>query len=191
MTRTTVDHPDLLPRIAAGEQGVADELLERYGGLVWALARRALLSSADVEDAVQDIFVELWRVADRFDPSVASEATFVAMITRRRLIDRQRKSARRPRFVDHEAIERSSRFSMQRERATEDDVQTALNALEACSQPQQDVLRLSLLEGMPQEKIARVLDMPLGTVKTHSRRGLMRLRDALMGDTSTESEAAS
>ena len=58
------------------------------GGLVWSLARKFLRSHADAEDAVQEIFVDVWRSAARFDPAIASETTFVAMIARRRLIDR-------------------------------------------------------------------------------------------------------
>ena len=80
----------LIGRLAAGESGAPAECMERFGGLVWALARRFSTNSADAEDAVQEIFSSLWQNADRFDPSIASETTFVGMIARRRLIDRRR-----------------------------------------------------------------------------------------------------
>mgnify|MGYP001805067540 FL=1 len=76
---TTQPEPTLLERIAAGEQRAVNACLDQYGGLVWSLARRLSPNDNDAEDAVQEIFVEIWRHADRFDPSKASEATFVAM----------------------------------------------------------------------------------------------------------------
>src|SRR5262245_60755498 len=84
----------ILTRVAAGKTGAVDECLVRYGGLVWSLARRQSPSYADAEDAVQEIFIDLWNSAARFDERVASEVTFVAMIARRRLIDRRRKLSR-------------------------------------------------------------------------------------------------
>ena len=83
-----------LQRIAAGETEAVRECMDRYGGLVWSLARRFLYSSNEAEDAVQEIFLDLWKHAGRFDPNVAAEATYVAMIARRRLIDRVRKRTR-------------------------------------------------------------------------------------------------
>ena len=63
---------------AAGDPRAADELMDRYGALIWSLARRHTRRPADAEDAVQEIFVELWRCADRYDPAVAAEATLLA-----------------------------------------------------------------------------------------------------------------
>src|SRR5678816_3425476 len=85
----------LLGRVAAGVPGAVDECIARYGGLVWTLARRFSSNSADAEDATQEIFLDLWRSAARFDPIAASETTFVALIARRRLIDRRRRRQRR------------------------------------------------------------------------------------------------
>ncbi|MEO1237988.1 MAG: sigma-70 family RNA polymerase sigma factor, partial [Planctomycetota bacterium] len=70
--------------------------LDRYSGLVWSLARRTLGAGPEAEDAVQEVFVELWRKADRFDPAKGKEATFIAVLTRRRLIDRLRRRRARP-----------------------------------------------------------------------------------------------
>ena len=86
----------LLPRVARGEETAVRECLSRYGDLIWSLARRLLPTSADAEDAVQDIFVEIWKNAERFNEQVASEKTFVVMLARRRLIDRRRKLGRSP-----------------------------------------------------------------------------------------------
>src|SRR5215813_5986353 len=84
----------LLARVASGDRGAVRDCIARYGGLVWSIARR--FEGADAEDAVQEIFLDLWKSAARFDPRIASESAFVAMITRRRLIDRRRTRRRRP-----------------------------------------------------------------------------------------------
>src|SRR5262245_63951716 len=88
--------PVLLGRVAAGDQAAIRECIARYGGVVWSLARRFEARDGDAEDAVQEIFLDLWKSAARFDRQIASEAAFVAMIARRRLIDRKRTRGRRP-----------------------------------------------------------------------------------------------
>ena len=84
----------ILTRIASGQADAVEACIDQYGGLVWSLARRLTTSQSEAEDAVQEIFVEIWRNADRFDSSIASESTFIAMLARRRLIDRLRKTKR-------------------------------------------------------------------------------------------------
>src|SRR3954470_11204914 len=91
---THLELPPLLGRVAAGDQQAVRECLARYGGLVWSIARR--FEGNDAEDAVQEIFLDLWRSAPRFDPQLSSEPAFVAMLARRRLIDRRRMRQRRP-----------------------------------------------------------------------------------------------
>ena len=84
----------ILQSVADGNAAAVDECLGKYGGLVWSLARRLCPRHEDAEDAVQEIFVEIWRNAAKFDPEIASEATYVTMIARRRLIDRNRRARR-------------------------------------------------------------------------------------------------
>ncbi|MFM8699347.1 MAG: RNA polymerase sigma factor, partial [Phycisphaerales bacterium] len=91
-----VHDPSILHMVARGESGAMQACMDRFGGLVWSLARRVTRSTAEADDAVQEIFVDLWRSSSRFDPSIANETTFVAMIARRRLIDRGRRRQRRP-----------------------------------------------------------------------------------------------
>ena len=88
----------LLQRMAAGDPSAVEGCLAKYRGLVWSIARRFGGDYADAEDAVQEVFIELWRHAGRFDPALASESTFIGTIARRRLIDRKRRQSSRPRL---------------------------------------------------------------------------------------------
>jgi RNA polymerase sigma factor (sigma-70 family) len=169
----------VLQRIAAGDPVAVDECIDRYGALVWSLARRHLRQHADAEDAVQEIFIEIWRNAPRFDPGIASEATFITMISRRRLIDRQRKQSRA--VATQSIVEEPAACSRTHEDGVDlkEDAARARLFMGRLRGEERRVLELALLEGLTQSQIAEAASMPLGTVKTHARRGLMRLREML------------
>ena len=169
----------ILQRVADGDAVAVDECLDKYGGLVWSLARRFCPRHHDAEDAVQDTFVDIWRNAGRFDPEVASEATYITMIARRRLIDRYRRSGRGP---DTTALSEES-VSADNDHADQVEVsEEAAHARKLMQQlrPQErTVLELSVEQGLSQSQVADRMQLPLGTVKTHARRGLIRLRELL------------
>jgi RNA polymerase sigma factor (sigma-70 family) len=166
----------LLVRIAAGDRDAVEECLARYGELVWALSRKYLSNRAEAEELVQEIFIDLWRHAGRFDERVASELTFVTMIARRRLIDFRRK---RQRTIS------TTQIPSELDRATvsvEDSLELGEEADWAREQfgqlrpIERKVLEMAIDGGLSYSQIADALDMPLGTVKTTARRGLMHLR---------------
>jgi RNA polymerase sigma-70 factor (ECF subfamily) len=167
----------LLPRVAAGDRAAIRECIQRYGGLVWSLARRA--APADAEDAVQEIFLDLWKSAPRFDARAGSEATFIATIARRRLIDRRRARARRP--ETDPLSERMPQPTTQGVPRAELGAEAALaaRALDQLRPEQRQVLILTACHGLSHEEVASSTGMPLGTVKAHARRGLIRVREAL------------
>jgi RNA polymerase sigma-70 factor, ECF subfamily len=168
--------PALLQRVAAGDAASVREVLDAYGGLVWSIARKF---EADPEDAVQEIFLDLWKSAARFDPRIASEAAFIAVIARRRLIDRRRSQRRRP-----ETQELSEVPSIPDEAVAGPDVcaeaNQAARALQHLKPEQRQVLVLSS-QGLSHGEISAQTGMPLGTVKAHARRGLLSIRAALLG----------
>lgn len=170
----------VLSRIAAGDPTAVDECLARYGGLVWSLARRWFKNSADAEDLTQEIFVDVWQSAKRFDPEVASEVVFITMIARRRMIDRLRRSSSRMDAVSVEAsaIEVEAMPSQDRVELA-DEAAKAARCLERLSKDQQKVLTMSVHQGASHHLIAEALGMPLGTVKSFARRGLIQLRDCM------------
>jgi len=172
----------LLEQVASGDVAAVQQCIDRYGGLVWSLARRLVPRQADAEDAVQEVFIALWKSAERFDPSVAEETTFVAMIARRRFIDWRRRLARRidgTQSIPIEEVDVASAASNHDNVDVRDEAARAADAITQLRLEQQEVLRLAVYDGWSHQRIADHLQMPLGTVKTHVRRGLIRLRELL------------
>jgi len=139
-----------------------------------------LRNSDDAEDAVQENFVDVWKNAARFDETKSSETTFIAMIARRRLIDKIRYSTRRisADSLDDVLLEPFTRADKTLEISIE--AEQAAEAMRKLRPEQQQVLRLSIVQGMSHQEISQATGMPLGTVKTHARRGLLQVRE-LMG----------
>ena len=176
-------HDMLLTRIAAGDRSAVPACVSRYGPLVWTLARRRLKNAADAEDAVQEVFIDLWKSAERFDPRVAEEVTFVAMIARRRLADRVRKDARRPTAAPLDSTDTSPAIDPAAPVGDRielgEEARLAAEQLDRLSSDAQRVLRLSIFDGLSHGEIAAQTCLPLGTVKSHIRRGLDTLRQRL------------
>jgi RNA polymerase sigma-70 factor (ECF subfamily) len=135
---------------------------------------------SDAEDATQEIYLQIWSQAARFDESRGSEKTFVAMIARRRLIDRFRRAAAEPLMVSCD--EPLDSLTCPRGRGTSESCRDAEQALQALAQlrPEyREVLELGLLYDLTQQQISTRLSLPLGTVKSFMRRGLMHVREHL------------
>ena len=180
----------VLQRIAGGDSTAVRECLEQYGALIWSLARRLTRSPADAEDATQEIFLDIWRSAARFDPSQGSDKVFIAMIARRRLIDRLRKTRTEPATEPIETLEgvASADQSMTSEMTAE--AEQAKRALAELRPEQRQVLELGLLHGLTQSEIASRLKLPLGTVKSFMRRGLIKVREYMNVDAEGVSASA-
>ncbi|HXI77305.1 MAG TPA: sigma-70 family RNA polymerase sigma factor [Steroidobacteraceae bacterium] len=178
----------VLQRIASGDSAAVRECIEQYGPLVWSLARRLSRSPSDAEDATQEIFLDIWRSAGRFDASQGSDKLFIAMIARRRLIDRLRKTSAEPPMDPVEALESVAWADPGTASQTSVEAEQARRALAELRPEQRQVLELGLLHGLSQSEIAAQLGLPLGTVKSDMRRGLIKVREYMNMD--AESVAA-
>ncbi len=169
----------ILQRIAAGDKSAVERCIDTYGGLVWSLARKLSPNEAEAEDAVQEIFIELWKNAARFDAVQSNEVTFVAMIARRRLIDRLRQSKRRLETVP--IADDVNKFEPQYSEQLDvrSDAAVAFRAMQQLRPEQQKVLQLAIYQGLSHQEISAATSLPLGTVKTYVRRGLNQIRTAL------------
>jgi len=168
----------ILEKVAAAHPGAMEGCLARYGPLVWSLARRWSPTYADAEDAAQEIFSDLWRAAERFDSRwESSEATFVAMIARRRLIDRYRKRGRQPNTTDLVHSQTVPAAAQPDPLELSEEADRVFELLEQLQPSERQVLELAFVHGLSQSEISQRIQLPLGTVKTHARRGLIRLRE--------------
>lgn len=169
----------ILERVASGDSNAVEECVDAYGGLIWSIASRMCPTAADAEDATQDIFVEIWQKANTFNRLKSSEATFITLIARRRLIDRQRRSsagfAVQSVVLDMEIADDTLRDTVE----LAEEAEKALNCIRKLSKPQQQVITLSFQHGIPHSGIAERLSLPVGTVKSFARRALIQIRDCM------------
>jgi RNA polymerase sigma factor (sigma-70 family) len=183
--------PDpVLPRVAAGEANAMDTCISRYGGMVWAITRRTIKDNSDAEDFVQEVFTEVWKKAFSFDPRIASEATFVSLITRRRAIDYLRRKGRLPGFEPLTTAESLPQPSKEISTFAHDSeaVQSSLTSLPVDTR---HLFQLFFEKGFTHPEIAEKTGLPLGTVKTRLRRGLITLRERLLQLTKSNTQSAS
>lgn len=177
------EHADwqLMQRVAASDEAAIDELYARFGVLVYQSARQVLGTRPETEDAVQEVFVRLWRTADRFDPHRAKLVTWVMLITRRHLIDRLRRQSARPdRVALDENRAESPAFAADAggSRAESNEGRERLrHQLARLPELQRTVIERAYLQGFSLREIAEQLDAPLGTVKSALSRGLTKLRE--------------
>jgi RNA polymerase sigma-70 factor (ECF subfamily) len=162
----------LLRQLSAGDSSALGEFYDLYAGLVNGLALRILRDATDAEDVVQEVFVQVWRQAARFDPNRGSPEAWICTMARSRALDRlRRRVARR---------EEPSEASPATTAAPKTEEALAVRkALDALSVDQRRALELAYYEGLTQSEIAKRLNEPLGTVKTRIRTAMIRLREAL------------
>lgn len=169
----------VLRRVADGTPGAFAECLDRYGHLVWSLARRACRNRADAEDAAQDIFLAIWHKAARHDPARGSEAAFIVTLAQHLLIDRYR-AGRRERM--NVALDDTPDLAMPDHFPTASNHVDALRAVAALNRlrpGQKQAIELALWSGLSQQEISRLTGTPLGTVKANMRRGFKALAQSL------------
>jgi RNA polymerase sigma-70 factor, ECF subfamily len=176
-----LDDEGLLAAVARGDQTAFAELYDRFIGHVYGVVRRVVRDPAQSEEVAQEILVEVWRTATRFDPSRGSARTWILTIAHRRAIDRVRsEQAARDRLQkvaqrDHQRDfdEVSERVEV---RLEQEQVRAALGTL---TDLQREAVELAYYQGYTYREVSELLDTPLGTIKTRMRDGLIRLRDAL------------
>jgi RNA polymerase sigma factor (sigma-70 family) len=164
-------------RIAAGDRQAVDEFITRFGGLIWSISRRQIANREEAEEVVQEIFLEIWRNAARYNERVGSEETFVALIARRRLIDHRRRQQRTiaTTSISTDLDRIASGVHDSYEFGSE--VEWAREQLALLPSTERQIIELAIDSGLSHKQIAERLGLPLGTVKTTARRGLARLRE--------------
>jgi RNA polymerase sigma-70 factor (ECF subfamily) len=179
-----------MARVAAGDQGSVEDLYDRFGGLVFRIARQLLPTNAEAEDAVQEVFLRLWKTAERFDPERAKLVTWVILLSRRHVIDRLRRKSSRPKTVSAptDALPGKPPLPTQMER--EEQGYQLRRVVAGLPELQRIVIEKAYFGGFTLREVSLQLDLPLGTVKSALSRGLGRLRDRLDPGDIAESAAS-
>ena len=179
---------ELLAGIIKRERRPFDAFYERYAQIIFNLCVRILKDEAEAQDVLQEIFVQIWRDASRFDASRASVKTWLFTIARSRSLDRYRsRKAVRNRLEDQNTGEIQQIPGKEDLQGMSMMQQYVRKALAQLTEEQRIVLELSYYEGLTQDEIAARLNEPLGTVKSRIRSALMKLRALYSGeDTNAE-----
>ncbi|MSR69967.1 MAG: sigma-70 family RNA polymerase sigma factor [Phycisphaerales bacterium] len=167
----------LMQRIAQGNEVAVRTLYDRFGSLVFRNACQVLGSVAEAEDATQEVFVQIWRTADRYDPARAKLVTWVMLISRRMLIDRLRRRMVRPTALSlDEGLHDASAAPVQDSEVKEGSA-TVRRRMSELPELQREVIERVYLQGYSLREVAEQRSMPVGTIKSALSRGLARLRD--------------
>lgn len=159
---------------AAGDEQAFREAYRRWSTLVHTVALRSLGSASDAEEVTQTVFVDAWRAHARFDPARSRLPAWLVGITRHAVADAHERRARDRRLT--EAVEPpAEQVAAADERVVQQIV--VRDELDRLGDPQREILRLAFYEDLTHHQIASKMDLPLGTVKSHLRRSLARLRD--------------
>ena len=166
-----------------GDSSALGTLYDRYGLLVYRLIYRMLNNTAEAEDLTQEIFLSL-QEKPNYNPQRGSFYTYLMMLTRSRTIDRLRSKRSQGNLLQNlgkmkDAINQENKVNPIEIASAEEREIKVRKALEYLSDNQRQILELSYYEGLSQSEIADRLKIPLGTVKTHSRRGLLKLKKNL------------
>ena len=172
---------DLVLLVARGDSAAFEQLYDRVAGSVFGIVRRVLRDPAQSEEVAQEVLLELWRSAGRYDPGRGSALSWVLTLAHRRAVDRVRTSQASRDREETVAVR-------QRERDYDDvveevesrmDVERVRHCLDSLTPRQRESVTLAYYGGHSYLNVADLLKLPLGTVKTRMRDGLIRLRDCL------------
>lgn len=171
----------LLTLVARGDTAAFERLYEELSGPVFGMVLQVVRDRAQAEEVAQEVLVEVWRTAARFDPERGSARAWVLTMARRRAVDRVRSA--------QAAEDREVRAAVRSGSTAYDEVSEAVEVrleqqqVRRCMGTLTDVQResvtLAFYRGYTHREVAQVLGLPLGTVKTRLRDGLIRLRDCL------------
>lgn len=171
----------LLQRVARGDEGAFEQLYDLVIGPVFGLVRRVVRDPAQSEEVVQEVMVELWRMAARYSPERGSAMAWIMTLAHRRAVDRVRSAQSATDREDRVAAGSVPRpFDEVSEQVTQRlEQEQVRRCLSTLTELQRESIMLAYYGGRTYREVGELLDTPLGTIKTRLRDGLIRLRDCL------------
>ena len=186
LLRSVADEPPtdldgLMAQVARGDEAAFATLYDRLSAMVYGVALRVVRNPAIAEEVAQEAFVEMWRVATRFDTARGSVTGWASTIAHRKAVDRVRsEQARTDREDrDHRSDHRAAVDEVTETIRRAEDRSEVHQALETLTDAQREAVTLAYFGGNTYREVAALLDTPEGTVKTRIRDGLIKLRDQL------------
>lgn len=171
----------LLGRVARGDRGAFSALYDELSSAVYGLARRVVRDPARAEDVTQEVFLDIWRKASRFDQSLGKAKTWIMTITHRRAVDAVRRTESQRRQDQHGAPDAVAHDQPAEALIRSEEHGAVRDCLDSLTDLQLESVRLAYFHGYTYAEVASLLDKPLPTIKTRMRDGLIRLRDCLEG----------
>ena len=174
----------LMRRVGVGDQAAFGELYDAVGALVHGVVLKVVRDPAQTEEVVQEVFVELWRVAPRYDSSKGSVTTWVATLAHRRAVDRVRSEQPARGRIEREIVNATPDHDSVSDAVVDEQVaagerRRVRRALDRLTEMQRQAVELAYFGGYTYREVAVLLDVPEGTIKTRIRDGMIRLRDEL------------
>jgi RNA polymerase sigma-70 factor, ECF subfamily len=174
----TASEAQLKVGFARGDEACLEEVFRRFAPLIYTIAYRALQSSSDGEEITQEVFVSAWRGRASYQADKGSLVGWLIAIARNKVADRLRARGREVRLV--QAVANSDVQVQSEGLSTLIDRLVLTEEIRQLPHPRGTILQLAFWEGRSYPQIAEQLDLPLGTVKSHVRRGLLHLRARLV-----------
>ena len=168
----------LMQRIAAGDQAALATLYDRYSSILYSVAKRVLTDAGAAEEILQDVFLQVWRNASRFDPQRGSLSGWLLVTARNRAIDQLRRRVSQDPGTAPERLEMPG-TSLEASASQNEMIARVKAALGGLAPGQREALELAYFEGLTHSEIAERSGEPLGTVKTRLRSALQALKKAL------------